>query len=296
MRELLDYTERRTRAELAALPHGVYEAEGVVDNDGYTDEPVRLRARVEIGADGASLRHDRLRPAAARARQLDLREDVLGLRVRAQVPDRPRPAGQRRLLPAHPGRRARGDGDELHLAGPGRRRLGDADAPRRGDLPGAPAGVPRPASGGDEGDDVPGRLRLARRRARELLVLLRHVRRRLRRAARERRPRRGAGARAEHRERADRGDGAQLPGADRAPRRSSRTPRARAASAAGSGCARTTASTSRRRSRSSPTATARAVGRGRRRRRPRGGVRARPRRRRDAARARRRRSTSSRAT
>ena len=52
MEELLDYTERRTRAELAALPHGVYEAEGSVDNDGYTDEPVRLQVRVEIGADG----------------------------------------------------------------------------------------------------------------------------------------------------------------------------------------------------------------------------------------------------
>jgi N-methylhydantoinase B len=52
MAELLEYTERRTRAELATLPQGVYEAEGFVDNDGYTDEPVRLRARVEIGADG----------------------------------------------------------------------------------------------------------------------------------------------------------------------------------------------------------------------------------------------------
>jgi N-methylhydantoinase B len=53
MRELLDYTERRTRAELAALPHGVWEAEGSVDTDGYTDEPVRLRARVELGEGGA---------------------------------------------------------------------------------------------------------------------------------------------------------------------------------------------------------------------------------------------------
>jgi N-methylhydantoinase B len=52
MRELLEYTERRTRSEIADLPHGVYEAEGSVDNDGYTDEPVRLRVRVEIGADG----------------------------------------------------------------------------------------------------------------------------------------------------------------------------------------------------------------------------------------------------
>jgi N-methylhydantoinase B len=52
MEELLAYTERRTLAELAALPHGVYEGEGTVDNDGYTDEPVRLRVRVELAADG----------------------------------------------------------------------------------------------------------------------------------------------------------------------------------------------------------------------------------------------------
>jgi N-methylhydantoinase B len=54
MGELLDYTERRTRAEVAGLPAGVYEAEGTVDTDGYTDEPVRLRARVEISADGVA--------------------------------------------------------------------------------------------------------------------------------------------------------------------------------------------------------------------------------------------------
>ena len=53
MSELLDYTERRVLAELAALPHGTYEAEGYVDNDGYTDEPVLLRCRVELRPDGA---------------------------------------------------------------------------------------------------------------------------------------------------------------------------------------------------------------------------------------------------
>src|SRR5262249_17248641 len=53
MEELLDYTERRTRAELEALPHGVFEAEGLVDNAGYPGEPVRLQARVELRPDGA---------------------------------------------------------------------------------------------------------------------------------------------------------------------------------------------------------------------------------------------------
>jgi N-methylhydantoinase B len=53
MSELLDYTERRTRGELAALPHGSWHADGLVDNDGYTDEPVRIEARVTIGPDGA---------------------------------------------------------------------------------------------------------------------------------------------------------------------------------------------------------------------------------------------------
>ena len=52
MRELLEYTERRTRAEVAALPAGVYEAEGFVDTDGYTDDPVRLRVQVQIGVGG----------------------------------------------------------------------------------------------------------------------------------------------------------------------------------------------------------------------------------------------------
>jgi N-methylhydantoinase B len=54
MQELLDYTERRTRAEVEALPFGVYEGEGAVDTDGYGDEPVRLRVKVEISASGVA--------------------------------------------------------------------------------------------------------------------------------------------------------------------------------------------------------------------------------------------------
>ncbi|MDA1322114.1 MAG: hydantoinase B/oxoprolinase family protein [Proteobacteria bacterium] len=52
MDELVDYTDRRTRSELAKLPQGEYRAEGYVDNDGFTDEPVLLAARVVIDGDG----------------------------------------------------------------------------------------------------------------------------------------------------------------------------------------------------------------------------------------------------
>ena len=100
MEELLAYTERRVRAEIAQLEPGTYEAEGTVDNDGYTDRPVHLQARIEITPDGAPLRHVGVGSAAAGAGQLDLRDDLLGVRLRAEVPDRPRPARERRLLPA----------------------------------------------------------------------------------------------------------------------------------------------------------------------------------------------------
>lgn len=50
--ELISYTERRTRAEVKKLPHGVFTADGYVDNDGFTDEPVHLVARLVIDDDG----------------------------------------------------------------------------------------------------------------------------------------------------------------------------------------------------------------------------------------------------
>ncbi len=50
--QLLAYTERRTRAEIAKLPQGVFTATGYVDNDGYTDEPVRLVGKLVINEDG----------------------------------------------------------------------------------------------------------------------------------------------------------------------------------------------------------------------------------------------------
>ena len=50
--ELIEYTNRRTRAELAKLPGGVYASEGYLDSDGYTEAPVFLAVRVTIDEDG----------------------------------------------------------------------------------------------------------------------------------------------------------------------------------------------------------------------------------------------------
>jgi N-methylhydantoinase B len=50
--ELIAYAERRARADIAALPQGVFTAEGFVDNDGFTDVPVRLVATLTIDANG----------------------------------------------------------------------------------------------------------------------------------------------------------------------------------------------------------------------------------------------------
>jgi N-methylhydantoinase B len=54
--ELLAYTARRTRHEIARLPSGTYEAEGFLDDDGISNEPIRLAARIEIA--GESIRFD----------------------------------------------------------------------------------------------------------------------------------------------------------------------------------------------------------------------------------------------
>jgi len=46
--ELLSYTEQRSRHELSKLPNGVFEAEGYMDDDGITDEPIKLHVKITI--------------------------------------------------------------------------------------------------------------------------------------------------------------------------------------------------------------------------------------------------------
>ena len=52
MDELIAYAEHRTRAAVALLPRGTFTAEGSVDNDGFTDRPVRLVTAVTIDDNG----------------------------------------------------------------------------------------------------------------------------------------------------------------------------------------------------------------------------------------------------
>ncbi len=54
--ELLDYTERRVRAAIEALPDGRYEATDEMDGDGVTDDPVTLALAIEV--DGTEITLD----------------------------------------------------------------------------------------------------------------------------------------------------------------------------------------------------------------------------------------------
>lgn len=50
--EILDYSERRMRAELAALPEGTYEYEDYLDDDGVSADRIGLRVTVRVLGDG----------------------------------------------------------------------------------------------------------------------------------------------------------------------------------------------------------------------------------------------------
>ncbi len=45
---LMDYSRRMTEAIVASVPDGVYRFEDVLDNDGQTDEPVRIQATLTV--------------------------------------------------------------------------------------------------------------------------------------------------------------------------------------------------------------------------------------------------------
>jgi N-methylhydantoinase B len=52
---LIDYTGEMMRSVIRDLPDGIYEAEDFLDDDGYSDEPVRIAVRIEIKGDRADV-------------------------------------------------------------------------------------------------------------------------------------------------------------------------------------------------------------------------------------------------
>jgi N-methylhydantoinase B len=50
---VIDYTDRRTRAEITAIPDGVYTADGFLDFDGFTDRVVSLTTKITIDGESA---------------------------------------------------------------------------------------------------------------------------------------------------------------------------------------------------------------------------------------------------
>ncbi|MBI1722337.1 MAG: hydantoinase B/oxoprolinase family protein, partial [Gemmatimonadetes bacterium] len=63
--DLLGYAERRTRAALAALAEGVYEAEDFLEGDGVTDDLLPIRARVTVREGGLAIDFAGTAPACA---------------------------------------------------------------------------------------------------------------------------------------------------------------------------------------------------------------------------------------
>jgi N-methylhydantoinase B len=53
MVELLDYAERRTRAEIKEWPKGRYEFTDHIDNDGFSDTPIPIKVAITVREDGS---------------------------------------------------------------------------------------------------------------------------------------------------------------------------------------------------------------------------------------------------
>jgi len=55
MSEMIAYVERRVRAAVSAIPDGTYVGEDFIDDDGLSDEPLRIRATVTVSGEQLSI-------------------------------------------------------------------------------------------------------------------------------------------------------------------------------------------------------------------------------------------------
>lgn len=66
MSGLMEYSERRVRSAIVEAPDGVYEGEDAVDDDGLSEEPLTVKARVEIRGDEISVDYAGSHPQVTR--------------------------------------------------------------------------------------------------------------------------------------------------------------------------------------------------------------------------------------
>jgi N-methylhydantoinase B/oxoprolinase/acetone carboxylase alpha subunit len=55
MADLKDYAERMMRTRIAAIPDGEYSFEDVLDDDGFSDEPIRIACTIRIDGDNTTV-------------------------------------------------------------------------------------------------------------------------------------------------------------------------------------------------------------------------------------------------
>ena len=214
--ELLEYTEERARSELEKLPRGTFEAEGWLDDDGISDRPVHLKARVTL--DGRSARFDftgsdRQRAAPMNSNLTQTYTACVYVLKCLLDPDIPVNEGLYQLIEVIAPK-----GSAVNARRPGAIVGGWEVSVRLCEVlfkalaPALPDSVPAR----NQGHDLPGRIRGEGSSQRRVLFLLRDCGWRLRGQEPDRWARRGSDPLPEHAERAHRGDREQLSGADHA--------------------------------------------------------------------------------
>ena len=130
--DLMDYAERRMRAELAAFPDGKYGFEDVIENDGIEAKPYTVAIDLYVQGDEVVADYSRSSPQAKGPDQRHARRrDRRGLQ---RHPARHRPVDPQELglLPADPGGLAARPRHQRRLSGPaGRRQHRDPSAARQ---------------------------------------------------------------------------------------------------------------------------------------------------------------------
>ena len=141
--EILDGAERQARACVATWKDGVYRGETILDDDGHEFTDIWIRATVTKKGDSLTV-DQRLASASLRIRELVVPEHDVGGAHGLRVPDRPADAEEFGNVPPGAGHRQAGH-DRVAIFARARDALDQSLRPgdRRGDNPGAGAGVPR---------------------------------------------------------------------------------------------------------------------------------------------------------